>query len=327
MYSFKKVLAGTLALSLVFISPVSVSKAENSKTDTGAGNTAILGESSPASAKMLSAVLRGNGLMATGNTGSLIRAIYEENNAEVVEDYISALVSAAKDETKDTVIAEVTASILNLRRSAGTSSDIIGKLNKGEKVSIIGGSGNWKNVRTSGGITGWVYHEYLSTYVASDSVYKANSSDTLSISGVSRGSGSPRTENTTSAATKGEKIAEYAKKFIGVKYKWGGTTPDGFDCSGLVYYVFKQFGITMPRTSKEQANKGTTVKKSELKPGDLLFFDTNGSNNGVVSHVGIYIGNGKFIHASNPRSNVKITDVNDSFYAKAYVKSKRVISQ
>jgi len=319
MYSFKKMLAGTLALSLVFVSPVSVSNAENSKTVAGAGNTVILGESSPTPAKMLSAILRGNNFMASGSTGSLIRDIYPGNKVEVLEGYISALASAAKSETKNTVIAEVTAGILNLRNSASTSSEIIGKLKKGEKVSIIGSTGNWKNVRTSGGITGWVYHEYLSTYVASDTVYMADTSNT------SRGSGNPRTENKANAATKGEKIAEFAKKFVGVKYVWGGTTPEGFDCSGFVYYVFKQFGITMPRTSKEQANKGVTVKKSELKPGDLMFFDTNGSNNGVVSHVGIYIGNGKFIHASNPRSNVKITNVNDSFYTKAYIKSKRVI--
>ena len=94
-------------------------------------------------------------------------------------------------------------------------------------------------------------------------------------------------------------IIDYAKTLIGIKYVYGGETTKGFDCSGFVKYVFNHFGISLERTSRDQARGGKPVKKSELKPGDLVFFDTvdDGALNDI-SHVGIYIGDGKFIHAS-----------------------------
>jgi len=109
------------------------------------------------------------------------------------------------------------------------------------------------------------------------------------------------------------------QKVVGTPYKYGGTTTAGFDCSGFVRHIYSQYGIKLPRTSKEQSKAGTFVKKAELKPGDLVFFNTSGRG---VSHAGIYIGDGKFAHASSSKG-VTITKLSDSYYAKRYVTARR----
>jgi len=127
-----------------------------------------------------------------------------------------------------------------------------------------------------------------------------------------------------SSGRSGADIIDYAKKFLGTKYVWGGSTPKGFDCSGFVKYVYKKFGITLSRNSRSQASNGTYVKKANLKPGDLVFFDTDGGKN-RINHVGIYIGSGKFIHASSSHSKVVISSLSSGFYSKNYMTARRVL--
>jgi peptidoglycan hydrolase-like protein with peptidoglycan-binding domain len=119
-------------------------------------------------------------------------------------------------------------------------------------------------------------------------------------------------------------IVSYAKNFLGVNYVWGGTTPKGFDCSGFVKYVFKKFGVVLDRVSSSQATQGAKVKKTELQPGDLVFFDTNGGHN-RINHVGMYIGSGNFIQASSDYSEVVISSLEDGFYANTYMTARRVL--
>jgi hypothetical protein len=128
------------------------------------------------------------------------------------------------------------------------------------------------------------------------------------------------TSNTEAAGNKQLLIAE-AKKLIGTPYRYGGTTPKGFDCSGFVYYTHKKIGVTLPRSSKQMYQKGTTVHKSGLKAGDLVFFNTSKSKKGV-SHVAIYIGNNQVIHAVS--KGVKIDSLNNSYWKTRYVGAKRL---
>lgn len=120
-------------------------------------------------------------------------------------------------------------------------------------------------------------------------------------------------------------IVNNAKKFLGLPYLWAGTSAYGFDCSGIIYAVYKNYGMLIPRDSFYQATKGTAVSKQNLQPGDLVFFAYNGGR-GKVYHVGIYIGSGKMIHAPNSSSNVRIEALNAGVYKTNYSGARRYIN-
>ena len=118
-----------------------------------------------------------------------------------------------------------------------------------------------------------------------------------------------------------EEFKEIATQYIGVPYVYGGTSTSGFDCSGYTRYVMEQLGVSLPRTSASMYQEGTAVDKSDLQPGDLVFFNTSGKG---VSHVGIFLGDGNFIHSQTGKG-VSITSINDKWYwAGKYVGAKRV---
>lgn len=121
----------------------------------------------------------------------------------------------------------------------------------------------------------------------------------------------------------GESIVELARKYLGTKYVWGGTDPSGFDCSGLVAYVFGQSGISLPRTTYNQINVGASVQPNKLRPGDLVFFDTDRKRSGP-DHVGIYLGGGKFIHAPRPGQGVKISSLAEGYYMDRWMGGRRI---
>ncbi|WIV10714.1 C40 family peptidase [Proteiniborus sp. MB09-C3] len=124
------------------------------------------------------------------------------------------------------------------------------------------------------------------------------------------------------STTNVSKVIEYAYNSIGKPYVYGDTGKKGYDCSGLVYSIFLQIGVELPRSSSSQASSGVLVKKEDLIAGDLIFFNTNGKG---VSHVGLYIGDGKMIHASTSSKKVKIDEINSSYYGKRYVTARRII--
>lgn len=122
----------------------------------------------------------------------------------------------------------------------------------------------------------------------------------------------------------GSQIVEKAKQYLGTKYIYGGASPKGFDCSGLTYYVYGQFGYTLNRTAAGQAQQGVYVSKSDLALGDLVMFAGVGGK-GTIDHVGIYVGNNQFIHSTRPGSTVQITSLSSSYYAQRYATARRIV--
>ena len=133
----------------------------------------------------------------------------------------------------------------------------------------------------------------------------------------------------------GNDLVSYSNKFLGMPYLWGGTTPailnatgkyisGGFDCSGFIQYIYKNIGINLPRTTMDQINEGVSVNIDKLKSGDLVFFMTNPALPFEVSHVGIYIGDNKFMHSPKSNDVIKISKLT-GYYKNKFVIGKRII--
>lgn len=203
--------------------------------------------------------------------------------------------------TYGVVIAD---SYLRVRSSASTNGDIVEKLSGGEIFDVMQSGADWLKIKTAEGTTGYVSTEYVSL----------------------RTGKKPDTKTVLPApSSKANDVVSYAKQFLGTPYVWGGTDLNtGVDCSGYVFAVMQKFGVTLNRTSASMTSNGVMVKKNELAPGDLVFFDTD--RNGGISHVGIYIGDDKYIHSSSGnKSGVIISDLTDSYSQTTYVTARRVL--
>jgi cell wall-associated NlpC family hydrolase len=187
----------------------------------------------------------------------------------------------------------VTATKLNVRTGPSTNYSIMHALWQGNRVKVIGQSGEWYKILLSDGRTGWVNRAYL------------------------------RLES--SRQQKVDTVLAATKALLGIPYVWGGESlsEGGFDCSGLTQYVFKKAGYNLNRISEDQAKQGAYVSRVNLQPGDLVFYSFEGTSN--INHVGIYIGGGKMIHSPKTGDVVKTTDITTSYWESRFVTARRII--
>ena len=214
-------------------------------------------------------------------------------------DYIKVSSGSTSQPSTSTTKATVTATSLNVRSGAGTSYSVITKLPKGTVVDVLESASNgWKKIKTSNGTIGWVSGSYLANGVVE--------------------------QPSTPSTNKVQAVIDLAHKQLGKPYVWGAEGPNSFDCSGLIYYVYKNAAsITLPRTSSDQYSAGVAVSRSNLKAGDLIFSSTDGTGN--ITHVAIYVGDGQMIHAPRTGKNVEKVSINKSYWNKAYVGARRVL--
>ena len=200
---------------------------------------------------------------------------------------------------------------LNVRKGPSTKYSILSKLYTNNVIEIVEKSGNWYKVKTSSNIEGWVSSKYIGSYNEVQVTTSEVKQEEVKVES------KENNEN-----SKIDKIVNLAKAQIGKPYRWGAAGPSSFDCSGFTTYIYKNgAGISLPRTSVSQSKTGTKVSRSNLKTGDLVFFNTSGKG---VSYVGMYIGDSKFIHSSSSKG-IRIDSLNSTYYKSRFISGSRVI--
>ena len=212
---------------------------------------------------------------------------YKIEKGYISSEYISFDLNSVQAPKRTGVVNTAT---LNVRSGPSTVHTKVATLSSGDEVTILGEVDGWYKLES-----GYVSGEYITLSDGSQN-------------------GSLQSQ-----------IVAYAKKFLGYPYVLGGRGPSSFDCSGLVQYVYKNFGYTLNRTATTQLQDGVAVKKADLQPGDLVFFNSAGTGASRATHVGIYIGGGQFLHASSPKVGVVISDLYSNYYKRVYTTARRII--
>lgn len=204
---------------------------------------------------------------------------------------------------------------VNVRDKDSMDSNVISVLEKGTKVSGVKGK-YWLKISEG---------KYISVNYIQDNKVDSNQTKNAEVKD-SYNKESKSNKVITNEGGSGSAVAQAAYNYLGEKYVWGSSQPGvGFDCSGLTSYLYnKVCGISLYRNSAAQSKNGYPVNRENLKQGDLLFFSTNGSGN--ISHVGIYVGNGKMIHASTPSTGVIISDIDSNYYSSTFVTARRILN-
>lgn len=219
---------------------------------------------------------------------------YMDTMGYVSGDYvtISEADAAALPVVAEPVYGKVTEGPLNVRSTPSTSGSRVKQLSKGTVVQITAEQDGWYQI--DGG------------YISADYITIVDAAEAAAYNSLSS-------------------VVTYAKQYLGYPYVYGGCSSRGFDCSGFVKYVFANFGVTLNRTASAQMDNGTSVAKADLQPGDVVFFKKSGSGASRASHVGIYVGNNQFIHASTSKTGVIISDMDSAYYTTGFVGARRML--
>ena len=216
-------------------------------------------------------------------------------------------------------IGQITGDRVNIRSKPTISADRLATYPEQTDMTVIGINNGWYKVNHDG-YTGYVRSDYMSIIEGTRASSPSASSETTNI----YSSPTPMSPAPPANLSLGQQIVEYALGFLGSKYVYGGATPSGFDCSGFVTYVYKNFGISVTRDANGQfRDNGVLISKSDLAPGDLVFFASSGGT--YVTHVGIYIGNNEFVHSSSNSTGVIVSRLDSAYYVSVWHGAKRVL--
>lgn len=313
-----------MLLFLILVSAAPAKAADNGGLKTGIGyvQTDVLRlRSGPSTShSTLQYAYRNEVVVILGKSGNWYKVLFNLTEGYMHQDYLA--ISTVKN--VELGYGRVNYNGVNMRTGPSTGHTSLGKSKLGDKAYIIGFNNQWYKVIWNDKIC-YIRSDYLDLTQAPYENRASEISPLFFRKGASTGVAvSPSALNGGAAASsrKADAIIATAKKYIGVPYLWGGTTPKGFDCSGFVQYVFRAHGIQLNRTCVTQYTQGTYVSKSNLKPGDLVFFQN--TYKAGISHVGIYIGNNQFIQSSSSKGIV-ISSLSNSYYIKHYYGARRVL--
>ncbi len=243
----------------------------------------------------------GDKVQCQGENADWMQVLYQDTVGYLKTEYTSK--TMVFESVKETVYVD--ANKLNLRSEPSTSAEILDTLKNEAKLTRLGIGDGWSKVKTSGGTVGYVASDYL-TKTAPVVVTKTTKSSK------STGSSAPATRDGPTYSGSVGQVVDLAYSALGVHYVHGGSSMSGFDCSGFVSWVYRQIGITVPRSTSGYYNIGTGVSYSDLRAGDIICMDTRSSDGKTsITHVGIYVGNGNMIHASSRLDRVDLRSVSN----------------
>lgn len=281
------------------------------------------------SSKTITSAPKGDVVVVISKNGDWYKVIYNLQEGYMHGDYLNVLTA----ENAELGYGIINGSAVNLRSGPGTSNSVVAVGNTGDKAYIIGINAGWYKVIFGNNIC-YIRSDYLDlTEIPYENKASSNSpkffrgGKSIGVAPSASALGSSANSATTPAvpnagtaqvpaSSVGQQIVDTAKKYLGVPYKWGGASPSGFDCSGFAYYVLRSVGIPASRTLVTMYSQGTPVEKSQLQPGDIVFFQNTYTTG--LSHVGIYVGNGQFIHAPHSGTVVSYSDLYSDYYVNHY---------
>lgn len=259
---------------------------------------------------------------SAGTTGNIIATLYKDEyviildgagsdwyriNHDGIVGYVAAMYISGVETAKNfNATGILNGSGIRMRATPSTAGAVLGVYGAGTAMQVTGINSGWYKVQYDG----------KTGYIRSD-LMDLTASATMTASSIAP---------LAAVSDTGWKIADFAYQYIGYRYVYGAASPAvGFDCSGLVYYVYGRFGFTLSRSASQQyRNNGVSVSKDQLRPGDLVFFSSNGGRS--VTHVGLYYGDGMFVNASTSNTGVIFSSLNSSYYQKTYYGAKRIVS-
>lgn len=294
---FSHKLSKVIALGLIFCS-VNTTFTNAATVGTITGDNVNVRSSSSTDSSVISKVNNGQTFNITGATDGWFKVSTSSGEAYVTNQFLKVT------QTDGTV----NSSNVNIRTAPNTTASVVGQVSTGTNLTVKGIAGDWYAVNYNNS-TAYIYKDFITgsflQYLPSVSA---------------------EPQAAQASSNKGSEIVNYAKQFIGTPYVYGGTNlKNGVDCSGFTYALYRDFGVTLNRCSKDQVANGSKIERTSLKDGDLVFFNTGG--NSPISHVGMYIGNGQYIHSTDGKAySVTISDLNNAYSSNTYVTACRIFN-
>lgn len=286
------ILASVVALGMIFSVPVTSYANTYNKAEVKSTLVSVRAQASEDST-LVSKAVQGQELFVLEEQGNWVKVKTQLG----MEGYVN------KNDIniKRTYEGIITNQGVNLRSQPNAQSKALGIVNNSDKVLVLEKNGDWSKVLFKG-TTGYVFSKFIVT----EDEFKAL---------VSR---SGQREET-------EKLLSMANSLIGTPYRYGSNGPSSFDCSSFIQYTYRNaLGVTLPRVSRDQARAGETVSKNDLQPGDIVAFNTFGAP-GSITHVGIYLSDGNFIHASSSGRGVRVDSLSQGYYSSRYITASRIL--